>query len=79
MKTNNSLLTLRKKIDRIDKNIATLLKQRFELVSQIKSEKVRNNLPIVDKQREEEVLNKMSLPIRTVYKTILSVSKRLQL
>lgn len=79
MKTNVALLVLRKKIDRIDKSIAVLLEQRFELVRQIKGEKVRNNLPIVDKKREEEVLNNMSIPIRTVYKTILSVSKKLQL
>lgn len=49
---------LRKKIDDIDKEILKLLIKRFETVSILGIIKKRNKIPIIDKKRENKILNK---------------------
>jgi chorismate mutase/prephenate dehydratase len=53
---DGEILELRKKIDAIDKNILIDLEERFELVNDIARLKKNKNLPIRDRQREEEVI-----------------------
>lgn len=48
---------LRKKIDEIDKNISDQLAKRYEVIEEITKEKQKLNLPIYNKNREEEHLN----------------------
>ena len=53
---NQELAEIRKKIDAIDRNILTSLEERFELVNDVARIKKDKNLPIIDKQREDEVI-----------------------
>ena len=44
---------LRNQIDQIDKEMAVLFEKRMKIVKQIGEYKKENNLPILDKKREE--------------------------
>jgi len=50
-----SIETLRKKIDAIDDNLVTLLKERTELSKRIGKVKKANGLAVKDLRREDEV------------------------
>ena len=52
---------LRNQIDQIDKEMAVLFEKRMKIVKQIGEYKKENNLPILDKKREEEVIEKNEL------------------
>lgn len=78
---------LRKNIDIIDKNIIDLLNERFKISEEIKNYKIENNLPVLNMKREKEILDKLSLYIKSpltykyfenIYKEILSASRDLQ-
>ena len=49
----------RKKIDKIDRKIIKLLKQRLIITNRIGMIKKKNNLPICDKKREEYISQKL--------------------
>jgi len=51
----NNLEELRKKIDDIDDKIVGLLNERAKAALLIKKFKLSNNLPILDKEREEKI------------------------
>jgi len=51
----------RKKIDKIDSEIIALLKKRKALVEKVKKIKLKENLPIKDIKREEQILKKSSV------------------
>lgn len=53
-----SLNKLREEIDFIDKELVKLFEKRLNVVEKIGEYKKKNLLPILDKQREQEVLNK---------------------
>jgi chorismate mutase len=55
---NGELAEIRKRIDEIDDTIADLLAQRMYYASEARAEKVRMNRPIVDEQRQNEVIAK---------------------
>ncbi len=83
----NKLKLLRKNIDEIDAKIVSLLLKREKEVKKIAVYKKRNNLAVVDKQREKEILNKVikkikgkSLEklIKELFKTIFKYSRKLQ-
>jgi chorismate mutase len=70
-----NLEKIRKEIDEIDIEIQDLLEKRFSLVLQALKYKKK----VLDKKREEEILNKISSPyIRDIFKTILKTSKKKQ-
>lgn len=46
---------LRNQIDKLDSQLVDILNQRAELALQIKKLKLANNLPILDKEREEKI------------------------
>jgi chorismate mutase len=53
---NNQIFILhRKKIDKIDKEIINLLEKRFDIAKKMGEYKRKNNIPLVDKKREEEI------------------------
>lgn len=53
----------RLKIDKIDKGLTKLLKKRFEIVAELMDYKHRNNLPIEDLKREEEIKGRYQGPL----------------
>lgn len=54
------LRAMRTAIDNIDDQILTLLKKRVIVAGHIGEQKKRNNIPIVDEEREKEVLRRMT-------------------
>lgn len=69
----------RKKIDQIDKKITQLLEQRLLEAQKIGSAKKNQNLPITNRKREQEILEKISNPaIQKIYREILKQSRKLQ-
>jgi chorismate mutase len=55
---DGELAEIRKRIDELDDRIADLLAQRMYYASEARAEKVRMNRPIVDEQRQNEVIAK---------------------
>lgn len=55
-----SLDELRQEIDEIDQEILKILVKRVEVVKQIGELKNEQNLPIVDEQRKEQVLESIT-------------------
>ncbi len=51
---------LRNKIDSIDDQLVNLLKERLSVAADIAQYKKENNLPVLDRSRERELLNKVS-------------------
>ena len=47
-----------KNIDEIDSQILSLLEKRKQLVEKVKEIKLKQNIPLEDKDREEQVLKK---------------------
>lgn len=78
----------RKKIDVIDEKIIRLLKERTDLVKEIGHEKEKESLPIVDLEREKEVLEKIKAVakeknideeiVEKIFKDIIEYSKEIQ-
>lgn len=54
---NNKLDNLRKQIDIVDEKLLTLFAKRTMLVRRISKFKKSHNIPILDKDRRNEVLN----------------------
>lgn len=54
-----SLADERKKIDGLNQEIANLLVKRFEIADQISLIKQQNGLPILNQNREQEVLKSL--------------------
>lgn len=79
----DDLNQLRRKIDVLDSKIMTLLEERFDISVKVGNYKKLNNTPILNTNRETEILNKISKlsfkkEIKAVYETLLSESKSLQ-
>ena len=85
---NNQLVLLRKKIDKVDNQLVTLLAKRMRIVNQIKKAKNKGKLPIADKKREVQILRKAKGKakklglrgnfIEKLLKLIIRESKRIQ-
>ena len=77
--------TLRHTIDMVDNEIIMLLKNRFNIVNDIKKCKKEHNLSILDKNRETQILNKIQeyceeeyIFIKPIYECIMKQSKKSQ-
>lgn len=76
----------RNEINKIDEEIIKLFQVRMNLAEQIAEEKKKNNLPVFDKKREQEILNKIakkSSPefkyfLIELYEKIFELSRRYQ-
>ncbi len=70
----------RKQIDALDDKIIEKLNERAKIVLEIREIKSKANLPILDSQREQEIMTKMNLrnngplknqDLQEIYKNIL--------
>ena len=75
----------RAEIDRIDDQIIELFKRRMDCAKDVAEYKYENNIPILNVQREEEILSsvqkrggKYYLYSRMLFEEILSLSRALQ-
>ena len=79
----------RRELDKIDREILELLKKRIETVSEITNIKKTLNLPVVDEEREEEVLKSRSIwatemgldwrYVEDLFSVVLTMSRSVQL
>lgn len=75
----NPLSKLRKEIDKIDLQIAQLLKKRLQISENIFEIKKNNHSQITDKNREQEILEKFTTPEeKEVFKSIIKVCRKRQ-
>ena len=76
---------LRTQIDLIDKKLVALLEKRFDLAKDISKVKREQNLPVLNKERENEVLDKVSSlssnykdETSLVFSYLMDISKEIQ-
>lgn len=80
------LLEIREQINKIDDQIIALWKERMALSLQVAEYKKEHNFPILDEQREKELLNRISNLAgeelgdysRDLYEKIMSISRLYQ-
>jgi len=78
---------LRKKIDEVDEELVDLMNRRAEIALEIAEEKARENMEITDREREEEVMERIrrandgpfsDVQLERVYRALISESKEIQ-
>lgn len=80
------LSKIREKINNIDDKIIELWKERMETCLSVAEYKKENNLPVLDEQREKELLDRignlagdeLNLYSRELYEKIISISRNYQ-
>lgn len=79
------LLDLRKEIDKIDEQLIPLLMKRMGISQQVAKYKVENGLPVLNAQREQEILDNVAKKcgeqgntIKTVFSATMDASRALQ-
>ena len=81
------LNSLRKEIDGIDRQLVALFEQRMAVTQQVGRYKLANNIPVLDRGREEQVLaGKVSLledkslseDVTDLFEAIMAISRRQQ-
>jgi len=80
---SKELMRMRKKIDPIDESLMSLLNKRASIAKAIGKIKLKENLPIQNKEREEEILSKAerfdnSNFISSVFTKIIKESRKIQ-
>jgi len=60
----SKIKNLRKIIDLLDEQLLDVLMKRFQLSHEVKKEKARLNIPIEDKKREKEIMEKLKTRCR---------------
>lgn len=82
----DKLKDLRQQIDGVDQQLVELFRQRMDLTRQVGQYKLEHNLPVLDQERERQVLqNKGALAgkalrpaVITLFQTIMALSRRQQ-
>lgn len=75
----NTLKILRRKIDKIDEKIIKLLQKRAKAIKKIRQIKAKLGLRVVDKERENEILEKLEgIYEKEIFKKILAQSRKIQ-
>ena len=77
---------LRAEIDRLDREIVSLLCTRMSASAEVAEYKRVNNLPVLDKAREDALLEKIGMAaeekyaayVLAIYETILAESRKYQ-
>lgn len=77
---------LREKIDKTDEQLVELFKQRMMVSAEIAEFKRKNNQPVLDKQRERKLIervsrlagNELETEVRVLYNTVMSLSRSYQ-
>ena len=81
------LNSLRKEIDGIDRQIVALFEQRMAVTQQVGRYKLANNIPVLDRGREEQVLagkvalledKSLSEDVTDLFEAIMAISRRQQ-
>ena len=83
----NELENLREKIDTIDKEMIALFEERMDIVADIAAYKIKNNLPVLNQNREDIVVSKVKSTVKNkdyadsaadLIKNIMEISKKFQ-
>ena len=83
----NELENLREKIDAIDKEMIALFEKRMDIVADIAAYKIKNNLPILNQNREDIGISKVKAIVKNkdytdsaidFIKDIMEISKKFQ-
>ena len=83
----NELENLREKIDTIDKEMIALFEKRMDVVTDIAAYKIKNNLPVLNQNREDIVVSKVKSTVKNkeyadsaadLIKNIMEISKKFQ-
>ncbi|MCY6485009.1 prephenate dehydratase [Clostridium aestuarii] len=83
----NELEKLREEINQIDKQLTELFEKRMNTVLKVAQYKKENNIPILNKNREEQVINRNNSYLENkdfetataeFFKDVMSISRRLQ-
>ena len=79
------LLELRKEIDKIDSQLIPLLLERMEVSRKVAEYKVEHNIPVLNEEREQQILDKVASQcgeqgntIKTVFSATMDASRALQ-
>ena len=81
------LENLREKIDSIDKEMVALFEKRMDIVADIAAYKIKNNLPVLNQNREDIVVSKVKSTVKNkdytdgaadLIKDIMEISKKFQ-
>ncbi len=79
------LKEIREEIDQIDSGIIELLKKRFDYSLKVAEYKIENDLPVLNSQREQQIIEAVTKKggehgnsIASVYREIMSVSRQRQ-
>ena len=83
----NELENLREKIDAIDKEMIALFEKRMDVVADIAAYKIKNNLPVLNQNREDIVVSKVKSTVKNknyadsaadLIQNIMEISKKYQ-
>ena len=83
----NELENLREKIDTIDKEMIALFEKRMDIVADIAAYKIKNNLPVLNQNREDIIVSKVKSTVKNkdytdsaidFIKDIMEISKKFQ-
>lgn len=83
----NELENLREKIDAIDKEMIALFEKRMDIVADIAAYKIKNNLPVLNQNREDIIVSKVKSTVKNkdyadsaadLIKDIMEISKKFQ-
>ena len=83
----NELENLRERIDTIDKELIALFEERMNVVNDIAEYKIKNNLPILNQNREDIIVSKVKAIVKNkdytdsaidFIKDIMEISKKFQ-
>lgn len=79
------LIEIRNEIDKIDKQLIPLLTQRMELSKQVADYKIKKGMPVLNVERENQILDKVEqdggeqgVALKSVFATIMEASRALQ-
>ena len=81
------LNALREEIDEIDRKLVALFEQRMAVTEQVGRYKLANNIPVLDRSREEQVLagkvalledKSLSEDVTDLFEAIMAISRRQQ-
>lgn len=83
----NELENLRERIDAIDKEMIALFEKRMDVVADIAAYKIKNNLPVLNQNREDIVVSKVKSTVKNknyadsaadLIQNIMEISKKFQ-
>lgn len=84
----NEIIQLRKEVNRIDKRTLELFAERLELAKKIAEKKQNAGLPVIDREREEQLKEVWELKVKelglevnsisSIFEEVLNMSRQIQ-